>query len=192
MARRSRSASRDDGPRPPEHRFKYDPETLTIGVLGRPHGVHGEITLRPHDPSGRALDGARRLLLVTSTGTVEHQVAALRPIAGGYLVRLAGVGDREAAAALTLAEVRLPRAALPPLGPGEYYVEDVIGCVVEDAEGRPRGHVRGTFWNGAHDVATVVAEDGSERFIALVPEFVLAVDTPGRRLQVRWDEADVD
>ena len=173
-------------------RDSYDPETLTIGLLGRPHGVHGELILRPHDPSGRALDGARELLLVSGGKTVVYAVAALRPIAGGYLVRVGGIGDRDAASALTLAEVRMPRAALPPLGPGEYYVEDVIGCAVEDEEGRARGRVRGTFWNGAHDVATVVADDGSERFIALVPDYVLAVDTPGRRLQVRWDQSDVD
>jgi len=169
----------------------YDPETLAIGVLGRPHGVHGELTLRPHHPGGHVLDGARRLMLVSGGRTVTYEVAALRAVAGGYLVRLVGIGDRDAAAALTLAEVRVPRAELPPLADGEYYVEDVVGCAVEDEEGTVRGQVRGTFWNGAHDVATVVATDGSERFVALVPAFVVAVDTPGRRLRVRWDETYV-
>jgi 16S rRNA processing protein RimM len=171
---------------------RYDPETLAVGMLGRPHGVHGEIILRPHDLNGRALDGARRLLLVIDGRTKPYDVTALRPVAGGYLVRLAGITDRDAAAALTLAEVRLPRAELPPLAPGEYYVEDVVGCTVEDEAGRPLGAVRGTFWNGAHDVATVIADDGRERMIALVPEFVLAVDAPGRKLRVRWDDIDVD
>jgi 16S rRNA processing protein RimM len=189
MAAGSGSASREGGPGLPD---RYDPETLPVGVLGRPHGVHGEMMLRPHDRSGRALDRVRRLLLVVGGRPVGYDVTALRPVAGGYLVRLAGVGDREAAAALTLAEVRVPRAVLPPLGPGEYYVEDVVGCAVDDETGRPLGVVRGTFWNGAHDVATVIADDGRERMIPLVPDFVLAVDAPGRRLHVRWDDADVD
>ena len=38
-------------------------------MLGRPHGVHGEINLRPHDLNGRALEGARRLLLVVDGHT---------------------------------------------------------------------------------------------------------------------------
>ena len=67
---------------------------------------------------------------------------------------------------MTLAQVRLPRTALPPLAPGKYYVEDVVGCAVEDEAGHPLGAVRGTFWNGAHDVATVIADDGRERMIA--------------------------
>ena len=69
---------------------------------------------------------------------------------------------------------------------GEYYVEDVIGCAVEDDKGGRSGRVQGVFWNGAHDVATVVDADGRERLIPLVPDFVLAVDAAGRRMRVRW------
>jgi 16S rRNA processing protein RimM len=114
-------------------------------------------------------------------------VVACRPVEGGYLLRLAGVESREAAAALTLAEVRVPRAALPPLAPGEYYVEDVPGCAVEDEAGVPLGIAVGTFWNGAHDVVTVAAPDGREHLIPLVPDFVLSVDAAGRKITVRWD-----
>ena len=49
----------------------------------------------------------------------------------------------------------------------------------------------GTFWNGAHDVLTVVdqaAERATERLIPLVPDFVLTVDARGRKIRVRWDD----
>ena len=105
-------------------------------------------------------------------------------------MRLKGVDDRDAAAALTLAEVRVPRTALPPLGPGEFYVEDLIGCAVDDEAGRALGTVEGTFWNGAHDVATVVAPDGVERLLPLIPDCVLEVDVPGRKMKVRWSDDD--
>ena len=58
----------------PGPRDEYDPETLTVGMLGRPHGVHGEINLRPHDFNGRALEGARRLLLVVDGHTKSYDV----------------------------------------------------------------------------------------------------------------------
>jgi 16S rRNA processing protein RimM len=121
---------------------------------------------------------------------VVWPVRGFRAVGGGYLVRLAGVADREAAAALTLAEVRVARAVLPPLGPDEYYVEDVVGCAVEDHAGRALGRARETLWNGAHDVAAVVDADGRERLIPLVPQFVLSVDAPGRKIRVRWDDDD--
>ena len=72
-------------------------------------------------------------------------------------MHLAGVDDREAAAALTLGEVRVARAACRRSEPGEYFVEDIVGCAVESDDGRPLGVVSGTLWNGAHDVATSTA-----------------------------------
>ena len=154
----------------------------------------GEISLRPYNPQGRSLAALRRIIVVRAGRREERDVTGCRPVEGGYLMRLAGVADREAAATFTLAEVRIARTALPPLEPGEYYVEDVPGCAVEDENGRALGVAVGTFWNGAHDVLTVVdqagqeGEAGKERLIPLVPAFVLTVDARGRKIRVRWDD----
>ena len=151
----------------------------------------GEISLRPYNPQGRSLAALRRIVVARAGRREEREVTACRPVEGGYLMRLAGVTTREEAAAFTLGEVRVRRTALPPLAPGEYYVEDVPGCVVEDETGRPLGVAVGTFWNGAHDVLSVIGQEGDEekeRLIPLVPDFVLTVDAPGRKIRVRWDE----
>ena len=169
-------------------RGPYDSATLSVGVIGRPHGVRGEMYLRPHNHGSHALDDIDAVIARAATAPPAlRQVAVAPPGRDGYLVRLEGVDSREAAAALTLSEVRVPRSALPPLAPGEYFVEDVVGCAVEDEHGRPLGTVRGTLWNGAHDVATIIGTDGRERMIPLVPDFVISVDAPGRKMQVRSD-----
>ncbi|HVT07719.1 MAG TPA: ribosome maturation factor RimM [Polyangia bacterium] len=166
------------------------PDTLPIGVLGRPHGVAGEIFLRPYDHGGDAVEELTEILVGRDGRWGTRRLIAWRRVNEGYLVRLDGVKDREAAAALTLSEVRASRAALPPLEPGEFYVEDVPGLAVEDESGRSLGTVQGTFWSGAHDIATVVAPDGTERLIPLVPAHVVSVDVPGRKMLVRWDDDD--
>jgi 16S rRNA processing protein RimM len=170
----------------------YDPETLSVGVLGRPHGIRGDIYFRPHNPQSRAFDEVRELLIVREGESRRYDVTSMRPVADAYIAHLDGVEDREAAAALGLAEVRVARASLPPLEPGEYFVEDVVGCAVAREDGRPLGVVRGTIWNGAHDVATVEDPDGRERLIPLVPDFVRNVDAPARKMIVRWDDDDDD
>jgi 16S rRNA processing protein RimM len=170
----------------------YDPETLSVGVLGRPHGIRGDIYFRPHNPQSRAFDEVEELLIVREGESRFYDVTSMRPVADAYIAHFEGVDDREAAAALTNAEVRVPRDALPPLEPGEYFVEDVVGCAVEGEDGRPLGVVRGTLWNGAHDVATIEGADGHERLIPLVPDFVLNVDAPARKIRVRWDDDDDD
>jgi len=146
--------------------------------------------LRPYDRGGRALAQLTEILVGRDGAFTRRRLLGSRKVNDGYLVRIEGVSDRETAATLTLSEVRAARSALPPLGPGEFYVEDVAGCAVEDEAGRSLGSVQGTFWNGAHDVATVVAGDGTERLIPIVPSHIVAVDLPGRKMQVRWEDDD--
>jgi 16S rRNA processing protein RimM len=170
----------------------YDPDTVVLGAVGKPHGVNGEVWLRPHNVHARAFEGLRELILVKDGVTTTRAIVSLRPAEGGALARLAGVDTREAAAALGLAEVRARRAALPPLAPGEFYVGDVIGCDVVHADGRALGAVTSTFWNGAQDVMVVTAPGGAEELIPLLPQFVVTMDAPGRKIVVSWDPLDTD
>jgi 16S rRNA processing protein RimM len=136
----------------------YDPETVVLGLVGRPHGVHGDVWLRPYNPRSGALRGLDAVILDRDGVRTSYRILNLREVPDGAIARLAGVTDRAAAAALGLALVRAPRAALPALEPGEYYVDDVVGCAVADPDGAPLGTVTGTFWNGAQDVMIVVGE----------------------------------
>ena len=104
------------------------------------------------------------------------------------MLRFAGVSTREQAASLTGRELWLPRAMLPPLGAGEFYVEDLLGCQVEDSEGRVLGSVRSVYWNGAHDVMVISDGERGERLIPAVPEFIVAVDAVAKRAVVNLHE----
>jgi 16S rRNA processing protein RimM len=168
----------------------YDPETVVLGAVGKPHGVNGEVWLRPHNPHGPAFEGLREVILVKDGVTTTRALVSLRPAEGGALARLAGVDTREAAAALGLAEVRARRAALPPLGPGEFYVGDVVGCEVVHESGRALGVVASTFWNGAQDVMVVSGPGGGDELIPLLPQFVVTMDAPGRKIVVAWEPLD--
>jgi 16S rRNA processing protein RimM len=168
----------------------YDPDTVALGVVGKPHGVSGEVWLRPHNVHARSFVGLREIVVVKDGVATPYAVVALREAEGGALARLEGVGTREAAAALTRGEVRARRAALPPLAAGEFYVEDVVGCEVVHESGRALGVASATFWNGAQDVMIVASPDGAEELIPLLPQFVVTMDAPGRKIVVSWDGHD--
>jgi 16S rRNA processing protein RimM len=169
------------------------PDVLPFGRLGRPHGVHGEIALRPFNPDGDVLDGVELpfpVLLVRKPDKPDRRelkLLSVRPANEVLLVRFEGIDSREQAAALTNAEIWLPRTALPELDDGEFYVEDLIGCAVVDLEGRERGTVRATFWNGAQDVLNVEGPEG-ELLVPAVPEFIREVDLDARRMVVDFHE----
>jgi 16S rRNA processing protein RimM len=161
---------------------------LPYGVVGRPHGLRGDVLVHLFNPAAAPLDGARLPLsvsLVRPGGeAITMQLAQVRGAADSLLFHFAGVEDRDAAAALTNAELWVPRASLPPLGPGEFFVQDLVGCAVVDTAGRARGVVQGTVWNGAHDILTITGAEGDELLVPAVPEFLREVDLGARRVVV--------
>jgi len=160
-------------------------------VLGKPHGVRGEIGLRLFNVGSSSLTELDTITVERDGKRETHAVERARPFTGGLLIALAGIDSREQAAALTNGRVRVARSTLAPPAPGEFYVSDVPGCEVLAEDGARLGVVRETFWNGAHDVMVIdgsAAPDGTvaEHLIPLVPEFVRAVDIVARTIQVAW------
>jgi 16S rRNA processing protein RimM len=166
-----------------------DDEALPFGRLGRPHGVRGELALRLFNSEDGPPDLSLplKVTLVTDQARREMTLVAVRPANDVLLVRFEGIESRDQAAALTNAIVWLPRAALPALDDDHVYVKDLIGCSVVDLDGRVRGTVEGTFWNGAQDVLTVKGPEG-ELLVPAVPEFMREVDLEARRIVVDLHE----
>lgn len=184
----------------------YDPETLPVGVLGRAHGLRGEITLRPHNVAGSDLGLVTELILdlgAARQGTGPgarpaaqqparevRRLQSIRPAGDGWLVKFVGVDTRTDAESLTNVPVRVRRQALPPLEAGEFYVADTIGCDVFAEDGQRLGVVADTFWNGAHDVLLVQREGEDELMIPALGDFVRSVDVAARKVIVDWQGED--
>lgn len=182
----------------------YDPQSLLVGVIGKPHGLDGEMTLRAYNPHGADLAKVADLIFERDQGRDTRRLRTARRRADGWLVRVEGVDSRDAAAALTHTPVRVLKRALPALGPGEFFVEDLLGCEVRTVDGDVLGVVDTTFWNGAHDVMSVqqtAAREGEggasgagrgktavvEHLIPLVPDFLHTVDPAARQVVVVWE-----
>ncbi|HEX2660168.1 MAG TPA: ribosome maturation factor RimM [Polyangia bacterium] len=166
----------------------YDPETLLVGVMGRPHGLRGELSLRAHNRDSADLARVPELILERPNGREERRIEGIRRSPEGWLVKLAGVDSRTDAEPLTNAAVRVRRARLPAPMPGEFFVQDAVGCEVFAADDRRLGTVAGLMWNGAQDI--LIVEGESEILIPALPEFVRSIDLAKRRIDVTWEEDD--
>ena len=172
--------------RPAPHVLCVD--ELPLGVLGRPHGISGELAFRLYNAKGTGLDVLQLPLTATLGQPGERRavvIGAVRRTGYGFLVRLEGVASREDAAQLTGRELWVRREALPPPGDDEFYVEDLVGCVVQNQKGDVLGVVSGVFWNGAHDVMSL---DGGERCIPVVSEIIVGLDLAKKIVTVDFYE----
>src|SRR4051812_8185256 len=94
---------------------------LRIGRVTRAHGLKGELEVRLDWPDSRALLEAERVQLSRPDASSEsYVIASTRSTGKGILLRLEGVGDRDAAEALCGSTVSVWRTELPPLEEGEY------------------------------------------------------------------------
>ncbi len=104
----------------------------------------------------------------------------------GVVVRFDGVDDRDKAAALRGAEIRVDRDRLPPAGDDSYYWADLVGLAVVNTDGVAFGHVDRLMETGANDV--MVIHGDRERLVPFVPDRVVRkVDLDDGTIVVDWD-----
>ncbi|MGD0837278.1 MAG: ribosome maturation factor RimM [Polyangia bacterium] len=167
-----------------------EPRWLPFGLLGRPHGVRGEIKLSLYNLRAAGAAGVwpgglpAEVRWIKGERAVSLRVVACRPVVRGWLIRMADLDDRNAVAELVGGEIQVRRADLPRLDGQEFFVADVVGCLACLAGGQRLGLVKGTFWNGEHDVMAIVDDEGEEHLLPVLPAFVLSFDAALRRVTV--------
>lgn len=162
-------------------------QSVVVGRVGAPVGLDGSVRVWSYtDPPQALLDyGGLTACIAGRDVPLALRAGALRGRA--LVVRFDGVDDRTAAGRLTGAELRVARAGLPPLPPGEYYWAELEGLAVTNLDGAPLGTVVALMETGANDVL-VVRDGARERLIPYLRDTVVrAVDIPAGTLTVDWD-----
>lgn len=140
---------------------------VTLGTVGRPHGLAGDVHVRiDPDLSDTLVAG-----LGCHVGGRTLRVAAVRSHRGRRLVRFADVDDREAAAELRGLDLEVDRGDVV-LGDGAVWADQLLGRDVVDAHGAPLGVVDRLLDGAAHDFLVVLRPGGGELLVPVVDEIV--------------------
>ena len=142
---------------------------LEVGRVGRPHGLHGQVTVT--FVSNRAERTTPGAWLHTDQGPLE--ITSARAHGRRHLVWFAGVDNREQAERLRGLILR----AEPLSDPDELWVHELVGATVVDQHGTARGAVVGVVANPASDLLEL--EGG-----ALVPARFVTSWEPCSRVHV--------
>jgi len=162
---------------------------VILGRLGAPWGVKGWIRVSSYTDPPTALLGYPVWQVASADGSWESvRVASGRAHGAGrgLVVALDGVRSPEDAHRYVARDVGLPRSALPPPGPGEYYWDDLVGCRVVTVDGVELGVVSHFHEFPANPVMAVRGH-GREHWIPLVPRHLKRVDLAARQVVVDWD-----
>lgn len=159
---------------------------VIMGRVTGPFGVRGWVKVfSDTEPRERIVDFGT-VWLRRGDSWREIKITSGQRQGKGVVVAFEGIDERDAAVALTGAEIAVDRDRLEPPAEGEYYWADLIGLEVVNLEGLTLGRLDHLIATGANDVMVVRGE--RERLIPWVPgDVVKEVDQGAGRLTVDWD-----
>jgi 16S rRNA processing protein RimM len=151
---------------------------LRAGLVGRPHGLDGSFYVR--EPTAPLLELGTRVVVGGRERTIVRRAGdSRRPI-----IRLDGCEERLAAEALRGQQLMVARSEAPPLDDDEWWEEDLVGSLVQDAE-RQVGTVRRLLGLPSVDVLEVARPGGMpDLLIPLVGDAVRSVDVERKTIDV--------
>jgi 16S rRNA processing protein RimM len=160
---------------------------ILLGRVVGAFGVRGQIKLESWTQPRDAIFRYQPWMLRDASGVERELQGARGRESGKHLIAtFPGVEDRDAAEALRGVEIHVPRSALPPPKPGEYYWIDLEGLRVVNVDGADFGTVSHLFSTGSNDV--LVAKGDRERLIPFIePDFIKLVDFDAAVVTVDWD-----
>jgi 16S rRNA processing protein RimM len=142
------------------------PALLEVGRIAKPHGLAGQVVVDLVTNRTERLDPGT--VLTTSSG-FELVVEASQPFVKRWIVTFRGVADRKASERLR----GLGLLAEPVEDPDALWVDELVGSIAIDLDGRQLGEVVAILANPASDLLEL--EDGG-----LIPLVFLVEHSSGR------------
>jgi len=163
---------------------------IVLGRLAAAWGVEGWLKVVSYTDPPQALLRYPVWHVSEPGGAGWQQIAPIGGRAHGakeqLVVQLAGVTEPEAARNWAGREIAVPRRELAPLGPREYYWEDLLGLAVRNRAGQDLGRV-GHFVELPTGPVMVVTGGSREHWIPLAPRHLRRVNLDAGQVEVDWD-----
>lgn len=165
-------------------RESQDP--VILGRISAVFGVKGWVKIYSYTDPREAILEFRDCLLMRDGVWQSATIAEGKRHSKTVIARLAGVEERDAAAAYIGVDIAVPREQMPIPEDGHYYWSDLEGLKVIHRDGTELGKVAYMLATGANDV--LVVKGDQEVLIPFLPEdVILNVDLAAGVISVDWE-----
>ena len=137
-------------------------DTVTLAAIIGAHGIAGEVRLKLFAEGA----GSLKRHAIVQAGDRTLTLKSLNAAGGkAPIARFAEISDRNGAEALRGVLLTVPRTALPPLEPGEYYHADILGLPCLSQSGEALGSIVAIENFGAGDILEIEKPDGKRNMV---------------------------
>jgi len=169
------------------------PPFVTVGLVGKPHGVRGEVFVKVFSDVGDRFDVGADLRAVKS-GHLRQTLSVVtkRQVKGGAILRFEGFDTRDQVEGLRGSLLEVARGNVPPAPAGSYYFFELIGCECFDARAGRLGRVRDVLDDGGGLLLAIESGERNELLVPFVSMYLGEVDVEGRRIDLQLPDGLIE
>ena len=157
-------------------------ERIRIGKITSPSGLKGEVRVYSYSGSPDRFETLDRIFVDGK----EMKIRSVRYQKNMVILAIEGVDSRDGAERLRGKYIEMAEEDLPELPEGEFYIRDLIGMRVLDAESKEElGVLADVLTDRPQDIYVIRRPDGAEALIPGVREFVPDIDGENGIIYVR-------
>lgn len=162
-----------------------------MGVVGRPHGIKGEISV-DWQGAQQPRNGEYIYLQAGGSDPKPWRITSSRMHKGRLLLLLEHVTNRTKADSLKGMTVLMSREAVSPLEEDEAFAQDLPGCQVFLADGSSLGRLEYVDFPAGQMIWAIIDQDGNEILFPAEPRFIKTLDMAGRKVIIVPPEGLLD
>lgn len=169
-------------------------DRIAVGIIRKAHGVRGEASVEPWTDALERFDELERVTLVApdESKTRDVEVESVRIHAGRALLKFATIESPEEVQSLHNWTVEIPAHEARELEEDEYFLHDLVGLTLIDADGHERGVVTDSYEGGGGILLNVKRADGKEFELPFAADLCTAIDLETKRIMVTLPEGIED
>jgi len=165
-------------------------DRIAVGVIRKAHGVRGEASVEPWTDSADRFTELDQVTLVSpdESSTREVTIETARVHAGRALVKFSGVDTPEDVQVLQGWTVEIPEDEARELEEDEYFLHDLVGLTLFDANGKERGVVKDVIEGGGGLLLLIARADGKTFELPFAADLCTEINLAEKRMVVALPE----
>lgn len=165
---------------------------LRVGVISNTHGVRGEVKVYPTTDDIKRFDYLKEAIIDTGKEYINVDVSGVKYFKNMVILKFQQFDNIDMVIPYKGMDLLVTRENAIPLGEGEHFIIDLIGCKVITDEGEELGELTDVLQTGANGVYVVKMANGKEVLLPVIEQCVLEKDIENKVIKVHMMKGLLD
>ena len=158
-------------------------EVLYIGKVIRAHGLSGAVIVSAYADTPQSFNCDSRVLIDPEGDSCTLTIESISRHSGRIKVKFREIDSRTDAESLEGKQIAISQDQLRNLPEGDFYVFELVGCTIKNADGIVEGVVEDVINNPGNDLL-LVTKSSKKHYIPFVREIIERIDLHKREITI--------